>query len=144
MLLSSRSWAWLVPMLFPLITLVGTIGVFLPAFGWFPALGFTSFSVKPWAVLLSTPGLDTMVLKTFLVGFGATVLALLLALVFTVTCWNTRAWNTTERTLAPLLAIPHSALAIGVLFLLSPSGFLSRLLAAPLNWGRPPRYSDCQ
>ncbi len=125
-------------LLFPLVVLVGTAGVFLPAFGRFSALGFSELSLTPWQTLLATPTLGVMVGKTLFVGVAATVLALLLALVFTITCWNTRLWKITERTLAPLISIPHSALAIGVLFLLSPSGFASRLLSGPLRWQHPP------
>ena len=37
----------------------GLIGTWLPAFGYFPALGGTSFSLAPWTELWSSPGLGT-------------------------------------------------------------------------------------
>ena len=41
-------------------------------------------------------------------------------------------------TLWPLLAVPHLATAVGLAFLLAPSGWPARLLALPLGWDRPP------
>ncbi|MTI14568.1 ABC transporter permease [Sansalvadorimonas verongulae] len=130
--------AYSIALIFPAITIAGFAGVSLPAFGWFPALGFESFSLTPWQTLMTTPGLWEMVLTTLFVGLTATALSLLLTCIFAISCWQTRIWSITSKALAPLLAIPHSALAIGVLFLLAPSGLFSRLLAGPLDWARPP------
>ena len=130
--------AYSIALLFPAITVAGFVGVSLPAFGWFPALGFETFSLAHWQNLLITPGLGEMVLTTLFVGLTATALSLLLTCIFAICCWQTRIWNLTSRALSPLLAIPHSALAIGVLFLLAPSGLFSRLLAGPMGWTRPP------
>ena len=141
----SSRWAYLasrgvyvIPWLFPLLTAIGLAGIILPAFGWLPALGYNSFSLAPWQQLLATPGLWTMILTTLFTGVGATLLSLLLTMVFLISSWNTRLWKLTGRTLPPLLAIPHSALAIGVVFLLSPSGIVSRILAVPMDWLHPP------
>ncbi len=133
-----RPLARTLPLLFPIITLTGLAGVIFPAFGWLPALGLHSWSLIPWQGLFSTPGLTDMVLTTLWTGFGATGLSLLLTLTFAVSCWQTRLWQISTKTLSPLLAIPHSALAIGVLFLLAPSGLFSRLAAVPMGWQRPP------
>ena len=42
------------------------------------------------------------------------------------------------RWLAPLLAAPHTAVAIGLAFVLAPSGWIARLLAPLVGWVRPP------
>ncbi|CAM3627990.1 ABC transporter permease [Parendozoicomonas haliclonae] len=133
-----HSLAGLIPWLFPLLTLIGLSGILLPSFGWLPALGKESFSLEPWQILWETPALGQMVFTTLFTGFAATILSLLLSFLFLATCWKTRFWTLTERLLSPLLAIPHSALTIGVVFLLSPSGLLSRLLAGPMGWQHPP------
>ncbi|WP_281647045.1 ABC transporter permease [Parendozoicomonas sp. Alg238-R29] len=134
----AKALAYLIPLLFPAIIVAGLAGVILPAFGWFPALGFHSFTLTPWQILFNTPALMEMVLVTMFVGLSTTAIALLLTLIFAVTCWQTRLWRITARSLSPLLAIPHSALAIGALFLLAPSGFFSRIAATPMGWTRPP------
>jgi putative thiamine transport system permease protein len=44
-----------------------------------------------------------------------------------------------ERLLAPLLATPHAAIAIGFAFLILPSGWIARVLSPELTgWHRPP------
>ena len=50
-----------------------------------------------------------------------------------------------QRLLGPLVAIPHSAIAVGLVFLLAPSGWLLRLISPtftgfdqPPNWGLVP------
>ncbi|MDV7202311.1 ABC transporter permease, partial [Roseovarius sp. 10] len=40
--------------------------------------------------------------------------------------------------LTPFLAAPHAALAIGLAFLLAPSGWIARALAPLAGWDRPP------
>ena len=44
----------------------------------------------------------------------------------------------TARWLAPILAAPHTAVAIGLAFVLAPSGWIARLLASLVRWMRPP------
>ncbi len=128
----------LIPWVFPTLVCISLLGILLPAFGYMPALGFETFTFELWRELLATPGIKRMVATTLWVGFSATALALLLTLLFTVSAWQTPLWRWTERLIAPLIAIPHSALAIGVVFLLAPSGLLSRLAAFLLGWNSPP------
>ncbi len=128
----------LIPWLFPVLVGISLLGIILPAFGYMPALGFDTPTLTFWHKLLATAGIEQMVTTTLWVGFSATVLSLLLTLLFTVSAWNTPLWCWTERLLAPLIAIPHSALAIGVVFLLAPSGVVSRLLAPVMGWNAPP------
>jgi len=45
------------------------------------------------------------------------------------------------RLLTPFLAAPHAAMAIGLAFLLSPSGWIARALAPFLGWDRPPMWA---
>lgn len=42
------------------------------------------------------------------------------------------------RMLTPFLAAPHAAIAIGLAFVLAPSGWIARVLALPFGWDRPP------
>ena len=47
-----------------------------------------------------------------------------------------------RRWLAPILAMPHAALALGVAFLIAPSGWLMRLMAPVVAaGGTPPSFS---
>lgn len=87
-----------------------------------------------WARVLALPGLWRSVVLTLWVGLAATALSVALATGLGVALHGRGA----GRLLAPLLAAPHAAVAIGLAFLIAPSGWIARLLAAPLGWDRPP------
>ena len=42
------------------------------------------------------------------------------------------------RWLAPFLAVPHAAMAVGLAFVLAPSGWIARMLAPVMGWRSPP------
>jgi putative thiamine transport system permease protein len=123
----------------------GLIGTWLPAFGYFPALGQTSFSLTPWTELLSSPGLGTSLRLTLVSGFVATAVSLVLVLAAVASCQGTRFFARLRRLLAPLLAVPHLAVAIGLAFLIAPSGWLARLVSPGLTgWAVPPDLATVQ
>lgn len=116
----------------------GLIGTWLPAFGYLPALGGESFGLEPWAALAAYPGLGSSLRLTLVSGLLASLAAFVLAVGFLATCYKTRAFFLLRRLLAPLLAMPHVALAIGLAFLIAPSGWLARLISPGLTgWERP-------
>lgn len=131
----------------PLLTLAlflapiaaGLIGTALPAFGYMPALGLTAPSLQPWRDLAATPGIGGSIRLTLASGFGATALSLILAIGFCAAT-HSRPWMARlERLLAPLLATPHAAIAIGFAFLILPSGWIARIVSPELTgWARPP------
>jgi len=145
-------WALGAPMrrslsLFPALTLLlflgpilaGLLGTLLPAFGYLPALGGERLSLAPWRALLAEPGLASAVTITLTAGLGATLIAFLIA-VGTVAAFHDRpAFAALRRALAPALAVPHAAFAIGIGFLLAPSGWLARLVSPwATGWELPP------
>ena len=72
-------------------------------------------------------------------GLGATLLSVGIALLFCAAWHGTRVFAGLRRLLAPLLALPHAAFAIGFAFLIAPSGWLVRLLSPwATGWTRPP------
>jgi putative thiamine transport system permease protein len=92
------------------------------AFGYMPALGQTHFTFAPWRRLLAEPGLWASLRLTASVGFAAALISLALAFA---------ALARRPHGAAPslLLASPHSAIAIGLAFLIAPSGWIVRLLS---------------
>ncbi len=117
----------------------GLVGTFLPAFGILPALGGTEFDLAPWRRLFAEPGLGTSLRLTLTTGFAAASVSLALVLVFLAACHGTRPVAVVRRLLAPLLAVPHVAVAIGFAFLASPSGWAARAVSPWLTgWERPP------
>ena len=123
----------------------GLIGTWLPAFGYLPALGHDELSLAPWRQLAATPGLGGSLRLTLVSGFLATVISFALTIAFLAACHETRLFAELRRLLAPLLSVPHAALAIGFAFLVAPSGWLARL-ASPwaTGWDLPPDIPSLQ
>lgn len=133
----------------PLLTVIllvgpvaaGLAGATGPAFGWLPALGGEQLSLAPWQQLLSVPGLDSMIRLSLVTGLASTALALVIVVLCIATFAETRAFVWMQRLLSPLLAVPHAAAAIGIAFLLAPSGLLVRLVSPALTgFEAPPDY----
>ncbi len=129
---------WLAIALFAAPLGTGLAGTLLPAFGWLPALGGAAFGVAPWQRLLAMPELAGAVRVTLTSGVLGTLGALALAVIFVAGLHARPVFAWLRPCLLPLLAIPHLALAIGLAFLLAPSGWVARLVALPLGWDRPP------
>ncbi|HEX6111287.1 MAG TPA: hypothetical protein VFZ10_03205 [Geminicoccaceae bacterium] len=118
---------------------VGLLGTLLPAFGYLPVLGGEQFSLEPWRRLLAAPGLSGAVQATLISGFGSTAIALALTILVFASGHGTAALTRIRRAMLPLLALPHLALAVGLAFLIAPSGWLVRLVAPwPSGWHAPP------
>lgn len=105
----------------------GLAATILPAFTYLPALGATKPSLAAFQTLRATPGLATSTLLTLQTGLLGTALALASALII--------ATRRKARLPAFLLAMPHGATAIGLAFLIAPSGWIFRLLGL---WDTPP------
>ncbi len=109
------------------------------AVGVLPAIGASALSADPWRMLFATPGIAHSIGLSLVTGLGATALAVLIAFTATGALFarlDAAAWG---RVLAPLLAVPHAALAIGLAFLIAPSGWIARLFSPwATGWTQPP------
>jgi len=111
----------------------------LPAFGFLPALGGTTFSLDPWRGLLAAPGLSTALTLTVGTGLATTLLALALAAGLCAAVAHRPGMARLQRLMVPLLASPPSGLALGFAFLVMPSGWLVRLVSPwATGWAVPP------
>ncbi|MBL4919103.1 ABC transporter permease [Szabonella alba] len=114
-------------------------GTALAAFGHLPAIGSEGLSLEPWRQLFALPGLWTSLRLTLVTGIGSTLLALALAAGFLGATHGRLGAGARARLLAPFLAVPHAALAIGLAFLIAPSGWIARALSPwATGWDRPP------
>ncbi|HYV88799.1 MAG TPA: ABC transporter permease, partial [Candidatus Polarisedimenticolia bacterium] len=78
-------------------------------------------------------------------GLGTTAISFLIVIAFSAHWHGTRWFGRLRRLLSPLLSVPHVAIAIGFAFLIAPSGWIYRVLAAlGLAAGLPPDLSTVQ
>ena len=117
----------------------GLVGTLMPAFGYLPAIGGDRWSLDPWRVLRDAPGFSTSLQLTLVVGWASTLMSVLLALAVAGFLHHRAGAKRLGSWLTPLLAMPHSALAIGFAFLILPSGWLVRWVSPGLTgWTIPP------
>ncbi|NVK75373.1 MAG: ABC transporter permease [Oceanospirillaceae bacterium] len=125
--------------------IIGLVGTLLPAFAYFPPLDEYHFSLTPWRDLFAQGEFYASLKLTLITGIGAPLLALWLAISLLAWGYQRPFFRKIEAVLAPILAIPHAAIAIGLLFLLSPSGWLMRLFSPWLTgFDRPPNWITVQ
>lgn len=123
----------------------GLIGTWLPAVGIFPALGGHEFSLHGWRELFAYPGLGSALRLSLTAGLLSTFLSFALVIGFVAACGERRSFRVIRRLIAPLLAVPHVAVAIGLAFLIAPSGWLVRLISPwATGWTTPPDIATLQ
>lgn len=118
---------------FFLTIFAGVVGVVLPSVDFFPAAGKTGMGLGPWISMLSAPGLARSIGVTVFSGAAATAVSVGLTGLFTALLYRTRVWNRLEKTLSPMLAVPHAAVAVGLAFLVAPSGWIIRVVSPGLT-----------
>ena len=93
---------------------------------------------EAWAALFDHPQFGKALALSL--GSGATTtLAALIVSVFIATClFQSGQLQKLQFALGAMLALPHLAFAVGVSFLIAPSGFIARLLAPLSGWAVPP------
>jgi len=131
-----------------LILLVGSIVlglVFLIAvgFGYLPALGGHTLSLEPIQLLLADDRIVSSCARTIFAGtsgtLAAVVVAFALAFVLDPTGAASAGWG--HRLALAILAVPHAALALGLAFVIAPSGWVMRGLQAIVGaWALPPDW----
>jgi putative thiamine transport system permease protein len=124
--------------------LAGLTATVLPAFGIHPALSEERFGLYPAIHFFSLPGMETSLLLTLRTGLTATLLTIALSTLICASFSHTRFFRRLQSLLSPLLATPHSAMAIGFAFLLAPSGWIMRIASTPLGLSRPPNIITIQ
>ena len=124
---------------FLLPVVAGLIGTLLPAFGYLPAIGSEHLSLAPWRILIEQPGVLTSVRLSLQTGVLATLLSLAIASGFCALVDDSPLYRRLAALVSPMLATPHVAVAIGLAFVIAPSGWLLRLVSPALTgWDRPP------
>lgn len=120
------------PLLFAVVWLV------LPALGIHQALNHFQPGWDAFRMLLDEPGVLRSLAVSFAIGIAATFGSLLFALLIIIYLTPNKLVTVCRPWLAFMLALPHLSVIIGIQFLISPSGLISRLLAPWFDWDLPP------
>lgn len=92
-----------------------------------------------FARLFAWNGLPRAAALSLGTGLGSTALSVALCILILAALYGTPAFARTRRLLAPLLSVPHAAAALGLAFLIAPSGWIARLLSPwATGWTNPP------
>ncbi|UJF17052.1 hypothetical protein L0B53_03700 [Vibrio sp. SS-MA-C1-2] len=125
----------MIPIIFIMVAMIcflplipGVLGIIAPALGWLPALGLNELSLSAWTTLFNWPTLPHATFLALFIALSSTFLALVIAFLVLYFHWQKRTWRWIERLLSPLIALPHIAFTIGLLFLFSPTGGFFALL----------------
>jgi putative thiamine transport system permease protein len=104
-------------------------------------LGTIGPALQPGAVagLWAWPGLPRAAALSLGTGLASTALALAVVLLILACLQDSPAFAALRRLLSPLLSVPHAAAALGLAFLIAPSGWVARALSPwATGWTTPP------
>ena len=99
-----------------------------------------AFDPASWRALFAHPQLWSGLELSIFTGAAATALALITAIIIVAAIHESTAWKSLPATMGAMLALPHLALAIGLGFLIMPSGVMARIIANIVGWTSPPNW----
>lgn len=129
---------------FTALALLGVAVVLAPVL---PGLVWTwaaALDAAVWRALWASNQWPPALAATLVSALAGTGLACVLAGLAATLAYPGPVWQGLQRRLPLLLSVPHAAFAVGLLFLLAPSGWLARLLAQALDWSAPPAWVTVQ
>ena len=127
------------------IALVLIASLAVPLLGATWAAVVAGWDASAWQALMQEPQTPKALAMTLWTGMGAALLSLAIAAHLLAGNFPGPRWAGMVRALGPMLAVPHAAFAIGMAFLIAPSGWLLRLLS-PWATGltAPPPWATTQ
>jgi putative thiamine transport system permease protein len=98
------------------------------------------FDGAAWVALFSHPQLWPALQLSVFTGLTSAAVAALASFSIVAGLYQTRWWTKLSAITGAMQSLPHAALAIGMAFLVMPSGFIARLLALIFGWTEPPSW----
>jgi len=120
-------------LLFALPVLLGLLATWLPAIGYLPGLKGSEFSITALQAVFAHPSTYSSLSLSVSSALIATSAAFVLSQWLCMSLYKSALWSLLKHSIAPLLAVPHLAFAIGFAFLIAPSGWLMRWLSPALT-----------
>jgi putative thiamine transport system permease protein len=105
----------------------------------------SAWNLAAWAEITTAPQLWPAWRMTLWTGLASTALAYGLCAWLLSRCFALPLWARVVRALGPMLAAPHAAFAVGLMFLIAPSGWLLRGVSPWLTgFAQPPAWLTSQ
>ncbi len=109
------------------------------------AAALSGLHLTGWQAVWRDPQTPIALLLSLFTGVASTLLALLLTRAVLAVAFPGPMWQRLVGALAPMLAMPHAAFAIGLAFLVAPSGWLLRVLSPwATGFEAPPAWATTQ
>ena len=119
------------------------IAIFLIAVCAYSVMASTSFDA--WNELFKAPNIGKAISMTLWTGLASTLFAWGLTAWLISQAFGKPWWDALVRRLGFLLAVPHAAFAVGLVFLIAPSGWILRALSPWLTgFEQPPQIATSQ
>jgi putative thiamine transport system permease protein len=127
----------------PALLLAAVMAV--PLLGVVVSAAAAAMHLDAWRGLWDDPQLPAALAMTLWTGLAATALSTALAALLLSFSFPGAYWDRVVKMLAPMLAMPHAAFAIGLAFLIAPSGWLLRALSPwATGFDAPPAWPTTQ
>lgn len=107
----------------------GTLGVLLTSLSYLPPIGLTHLSLDGFRSVFEWSAVWQSIFLTISSTLLSCVISCIMAFSIIQATWGSRFWKIVDKSLAPLLAMPHVAFAIGFAFLFSPTGMFARFIS---------------
>ena len=109
--------------------MAGLLGIFFPAFGWFPIYGKSQFTIELILQVLQQPGILKSIFLSIFTAVFSTFISYWLCIFSLIFSQKINMHTTLKNIIVPLISIPHITVAIGILFLIQPSGWISWIIS---------------
>jgi putative thiamine transport system permease protein len=127
----------------PALLLAAVMAV--PLLGVVGSAAAAALHTDAWRALWDDTQLPAALAMTLWTGLAATALSVTLAALMLSLSFPGARWERVVKALAPMLAMPHAAFAIGLAFLIAPSGWLLRALSPwATGFDAPPPWPTTQ
>ena len=104
-------------------------------------MGIQRLGLHPWEAFFATPGIARSIGFTLWIGIIATLGSVAASAALLVAIAGTKWENKINQITGPIFAIPHAGMAIALLFLFAPAGWLMRIAAQIFDWSTPPNLA---